>query len=311
MLFVIVGNDEFLMYRAKMNMLSKHIKSGFNHLVPETDMKTAILSAKLSLFNTVLCFDNLKKSELPHLSPLLYEDDKSIIITGLSNIDKVVLKDMTSQDRVIEFFQPYGALDRESYFLGIAKKYFRDEKITVTDLPCKKLVELTGVVNTGDTAYLYYEILKISKYLKSKRITSLDINNLHNIELSGEAGFFSLFDEFIYCTVNTFEQLSSKIFRHVDKDPQFLYGFLNYAFSNLTMMNAGVLDGRKNMREISTILGKKEFYVKSVLEKKISKDRISLLLSLVVGSLVSLETSQGDSIGYLLSSLYMGIEKGI
>ncbi len=79
----------------------------------------------------------------------------------------------------------------------------------------------------------------------------------------------------------------------------------------MSLILASKIDKRTNAKEIAGVLGKKEFYIKNLLGKKISKNRATLLLSLVVDSLVSLETSQGDSLGSFLMSLYTGLEKGI
>ena len=300
------------MYRAKVGMVQKHIKAGFFNMSPESDMKESILTSKTSMFKTVMCFDDLKKSEIPHLSPILYDDTKSVIICGMaSNIDKVVLKDLTSSDKIIEFYQPYGQSDRDSYFCSIARKYLREAKIAASDTVIKKFVELTGVTYTGDTSFLYYETVKLVNLMKLRRVTTLEMNQLNSVDSEGDIGFFHLFDELISLTKEKFNNFSNGIIQALDKDPQFLYGFFSYAYNSLTLLLASTLDTRSNTKEIASILGKKEFYLKTVLGKKISKRRASLLLSIIVESLVSLETSQGDSVGHFLMAVYMGIEKGI
>jgi hypothetical protein len=298
------------MYRAKINMLNKHINAGFHHFSSEAGLKDTVLSSKISMYKTVIVHDNLKKSELPLLEPILYDDDKSMIICGISTIDKSVLKDLTSSDRVIEYYQPYSQTDKESFYFNMLKKLCRDQKITITDKTARTIVDLTGVSHTADTGFLYYETLKLINFCRSHKKSEIQESSLNIVESSGDSGFFTLFDDLLNITTETFSQFVGRINQYVTKDPQFLYGFFNYSFGILVLLKGSQLDKRQNAKEIASILGKKEFYIKSVLNKKVLKNRVSLLLSIVTDSLVYLETIQGDSVGKFLTDVFRGIEKG-
>lgn len=310
MLYFIIGNDDFLMYRAKINMLNKHINAGFHHFSSEAGLKDTILSSKVSMYKTVIVHDNLKKTEIPLLEPIIYDDDKSIIICGISTIDKVILKDLTSSDRVIEYYQPYSQADKETFYFNMVKKLCRDKKITISDKTARAIVELTGVAHTADTGFLYYEMLKLINLCRSCNKTEIQEADLNVVESSGDSGFFTLFDDMLNLTAETFPQFVGRINKYVTKDPQFIYGFFNYSYGVLSILKGSHLDKRQNAKEIAGILGKKEFYIKSILNKKVLKNRVSLLLSIVTDSLVYLETVQGDSVGKFLTDVFRGIEKG-
>lgn len=300
MLYVILGNDDFLVNRSCNKMVSKHLALGYQKLI-EDDLQLLVNKARTSIFSIIFVIENLKKAQVGLLSPILYSNKCSAIVRGVSGIDKVIFKDMIDSNNLVEFYQPYDQSSRRSYFSRCLIKFSTELSVHLSDTQINKIIDATGVVYTGDTGSLYFEVLKLSQGMSSMSLDRL----IDGTVSFGEGNLFEVFESLISLSQKTLPAFVTTLKSLYEKDKAFLYGFMNYCFNTLTIMLASYTDLNKDPKVVAYILGKKDFFIKTILgaSKKIERNNVISLLDIVVDTLVSLEGGNPDTVSSFCSLL--------